>query len=233
MKTTFKCLAAGLTLAFCNMASAAIIGTLTYLEPTGTVSSTDTIEVWARLTLTEDSDPLFYDRDDIDGNFGWANLPTEGYNTETWEIGTFEYYTWSGLFASRGCSGTFSDGCSDTPYDVSQFESTWFEIDNPFELLPGESADFLLALIIPKDGWAAPGLYTLYNMGLGIFVQGFDGDGNKLEADLVVFNTCLGDLPGCAFTREVVSEVPVPAAAWLFGSGVLGLAGMVRARRQS
>ena len=46
----------------------------------------------------------------------------------------------------------------------------------------------------------------------------------------VQFRASPGTLPGDNFGRETV--VPVPAAVWLFGSGLLGLIGMARRRKQ-
>ncbi len=41
------------------------------------------------------------------------------------------------------------------------------------------------------------------------------------------------DFTSISATNTTVSAVPVPAAAWLFGSGLLGLVGVARRRRQS
>jgi len=41
-----------------GVAAAAYTGTLTFIEPTGTVGPTDEIPVWLRFTLDETSDPL-------------------------------------------------------------------------------------------------------------------------------------------------------------------------------
>lgn len=234
MDTTLKCLVVATSLAVCNMAGAAVVGTLTYIKPTGTALTTDTIEVWARLTLAADSDAITYNPD-IAGTFGLgALLPATG-SSDVEDDVPFASYTGAFLRVGRSCSGTFADGCLSTQYTIDQGTSTWFDIEKPFALQAGESRDFLLATITPKNGAAAPGIYTAYGMSIGIGIEGLDANGNALSADALSFNTCPeGNDPSCAFTRTVtdnLSEVPVPAAAWLFGSGLLGLAGIGRRTR--
>ncbi len=51
------------------------------------------------------------------------------------------------------------------------------------------------------------------------------------SVDLVIFNTNLGGASTQVEIREVqfsVSTVPIPAAVWLFGSGIIGLVGLAR-----
>lgn len=54
---------------------------------------------------------------------------------------------------------------------------------------------------------------------------------NVSRVDLVIFNTNIGGASTQVEIREVefsISAVPVPAAVWLFGSGLLGLIGVAR-----
>lgn len=54
-------------------------------------------------------------------------------------------------------------------------------------------------------------------------IQGLDGNGN---------NVPLNSVTGSAgYSYPIASAVPVPAAVWLFGSGLLGLIGVARRRR--
>ena len=55
-------------------------------------------------------------------------------------------------------------------------------------------------------------------------------NGLTLPPYTVQFRASPGTLPGNNFGRGTV--VPVPAAVWLFGSGLLGLIGMARRRKQ-
>lgn len=228
MKTTLKCLAAATSLALCNVAGAAVVGTLSYIDPTGTVHTTDTIEVWVRLTLAADSDTFNYDPSGDPASLGLGSyLPTMGYSATAGEYVPFASYIGGSQFATRSCSGTFSPGCADVPYRVDQGISSWFAVEKPFSMTAGESRDFLVARLEPVGGAAAPGTYSIYNTGIGISVYGLDADGNSIDADAFRFTTCGDGVEdaSCVFTRDVVSTVPVPAAAWLFGSGLLGLAG--------
>jgi hypothetical protein len=62
---------------------------------------------------------------------------------------------------------------------------------------------------------------TLATLGLSTFSFWLDGDFNveRPLQDIVLVPTSIN-----------VSAVPVPAAVWLFGSGVLGLVGVARRR---
>lgn len=66
------------------------------------------------------------------------------------------------------------------------------------------------------DEFIPAGLYVAFED-----LKGFDSDFNYLDIQFVVSNVTNGTTP----------EVPVPAAAWLFGTGLVGLAGVARRRR--
>ncbi|MHB8743537.1 MAG: VPLPA-CTERM sorting domain-containing protein [Sulfuricaulis sp.] len=51
--------------------------------------------------------------------------------------------------------------------------------------------------------------------------------------DSLYSDNSLSGSPGFGVSISNVNPVPVPAAAWLFGSGLMGLAGMVRRHRQA
>lgn len=59
--------------------------------------------------------------------------------------------------------------------------------------------------------------------------DGFDSDNNALDFQLGCITPGSANIAGtgdCSITQ--VSAVPLPAAAWLFGSGILGLVGFAR-----
>ena len=62
-------------------------------------------------------------------------------------------------------------------------------------------------------------------------------DGYTPTTDTVLyFDNTFGDLQGQTTQANFgfqLTPVPVPAAAWLFGSGLLGLAGLARRNRRS
>ncbi|MGD2052778.1 MAG: VPLPA-CTERM sorting domain-containing protein [Gammaproteobacteria bacterium] len=79
------------------------------------------------------------------------------------------------------------------------------------------------------------GLFT----GGGVVTQTFQLDGDAFGAETFVFNgfnnlasvTWMQETPFHQFDNIVVNAVPVPAAAWLFASGFLGLAGVARRKQ--
>ncbi|MEM9057229.1 MAG: VPLPA-CTERM sorting domain-containing protein, partial [Pseudomonadota bacterium] len=209
-------------------ANASLIGTLSFIEPTGTVTANESIQVWVRLTLDANSDPLTYNpTDPFPAGLDPDLLPLEGRNRETGEIVPFESYSFASPFVSRGCDDTFTVGCSD-PGSQYSFESassnSWFNFTG--SLGSGDSLDFMLYTLTPTDGTATPGTYELFTAGLGFLVFGEDADGNELLGEVLRFDTDCGG-PECTFTRTV-SAVPLPAAAWLLGSALLGVFGASR-----
>jgi hypothetical protein len=144
-----------------------------------------------------------------------AHLP----NFDSYEV----IYPFIGLF----CDNTFI-GCNDPD---SQYSLTlpfgtgdlWNEFDGTIN--PGESRDFLFFELIPEGGSAAPGTYEMSSVSLGLTAQGLGPHGTLIE-DIYYFETDCA-MPSCSFTRTV-APVPLPAAAWLFGSALLGLAGIKR-----
>lgn len=78
-------------------------------------------------------------------------------------------------------------------------------------LLLSGSSDFILGLNV-GGVWLADSSVT--SVGANSYTVAFSNGGTVLEVDVQVVSTV----------------VPVPAAAWLFGSGLLGLAGIARRR---
>ncbi len=62
---------------------------------------------------------------------------------------------------------------------------------------------------------------------------GIANPANSLSGDWLAFTTVDSVSGATATINYAVTPVPVPAAAWLFGSGLLGLAGVARRRKQS
>ena len=64
---------------------------------------------------------------------------------------------------------------------------------------------------------------------IGRSVDGMDINNNMLDFELGCITPCSANIAGsgdCSTTS--VNPVPVPAAAWLFGSGIIGLVGLAR-----
>lgn len=241
------------TLVTWSVANAAPTGALAFITPTGTVSPTDVIDVWVRLTLDSGSAPLQLDSTLPGLGVNPADIPAE------WVSLTGAYTNTSFL-----CSGTFTTRCDGPPYDFS-FNASGpdsFNFLADITIDPGESRDYLFGSFTPSAGSVAPGTYTFYNAKFFLVLDGLvpqtepqldengnpvlDENGNPVvvpvldengdpvllpvEQSLSIAETCPTQTSDCAFTRTV-SAVPLPAAAWLFGSGLLGLIGVARRRR--
>ena len=250
----FASLAAISTLPSVN---AAVIGQLTFRDPTGTVAPDETIEVWATLTLDPGSDPLNFDDSFAPDDQPFAiplELPLEGNELFGPPDPTYPFSYYDSFSGSHGrsCSDTFSGAgaCSGGEYTITSTASfgeptNWLSlISSAFVLAPGDSIDMLLYELTPSDGSAAAGTYEMFSIFVSLNVEGGfeeeiclgdvdefgecldDTDFNvvDLEAILFEFSTDCPDA-NCTFTRTVV---PVPAAAWLFGSALLGLMGIKR-----
>ena len=209
--------------------------TLDFTEPTGTVQSSDTIEIWATLSVVGD-EPFSFDTNSTDEPiFGLPAtlLPEYGnnYSEGLFDV-AFDSYSEASLFIGRSCTGSFTSGCSDGQYSIAAATgaNSWFEVGSTYTLAPGDQQSFLLYTLTPTTGSATPGTYELYNVALGLTIRGFDADGNALDAD-VSATTCSSGLAGCAFSRTVVAAVPEPEA-WAMLLAGLGLVGW-RARRSS
>lgn len=180
-----------------GVAAAAYTGTLTFIEPTGTVGPTDEIPVWLRFTLDETSDPLVLTVD-AEGTppFGvpLENHPAPDRYQESYPPvydaeDTFDFMltTLTDVFLNTyfGCDTTFGSCTQGPPYDF-EFNTTGPDTlnflpdtdDAPFVMNPGESRDYLFGSFRPSDGPVAPGVYTFSLTGLTL---NFNGTGTALH----------------------------------------------------
>jgi hypothetical protein len=215
-------------------------GTLSYVQPTGVVNSTDVIDVRVVLTLDADSSPLTFASDPLTG-FDPADLPTEGsyYNPDTgqYELRPYAVITGAYLNTFFTCTGTFTSVCGPSPNYSFDF---WLSSTpgNPsvnflpsFSLDPGASTEYLFGQFVPVAGGAAPGSYLWHNTGLNLSFVGQDAAGNALQS--FGFHTIAQSCPSiddaCAFTR-IVTEVPEPSTWGLMAMGLLAMGGWARRR---
>lgn len=115
--------------------------------------------------------------------------------------------------------------------DTSGFITGNHRTDNAINIIDGNSLDFL--------GWTTTMNgedYAFGAIGSGIADYAYDGTNFELEYSWSTADS--GELVGALLVSEyylylsgTVSSVPVPAAVWLFGSGLIGLVGMARPKK--
>ena len=218
-----------LAIAFFNTnVYSSVISNVTFNTPTGTVGPTDTIPLWMTLSLDPSSDPLTYDSSLAitgTGNLPTSLIPSTGvldsdYNTPA----TFASYDSAGLLISYNCV-TFT-GCSRNaaPYRSisSRASDSWFG-QSTLNMNGGDSLNVHVFDLVPTVESVPPGVYTINMASLGFYIHGVDSRGNLMNA-YIFLGTDYN------FTRTV-STVPIPAAVWLFGSGLMGLIGISRQKK--
>jgi hypothetical protein len=218
-------LASALACLGASPAAAAATGTLTFTQPTGSVSSTDSIDVDYTVALDPGSDPITTDSSgNISSGVTDADLVAAGIDPTLVDH--------SDINVSFACSGTFTTGCGGPPYDFSFASGTGsLSFVSNLDIEPGTSTNFLFGTFTPTGGVAPYGTYTFYDA--AVFAQFYDASNNHL-GDVAFFDTCGSQTAGCAFTRTVDSgplAVPEPAS-WALMIGGFGLTGAVLRRRR-
>jgi hypothetical protein len=204
---------------------------LSFTTPSVVVSPEDDVELWVTLSVSEG--PLTFDTSSDTAPFDLHPdlLPLTGNNYESGQYDVaFGSYTSISLFTSRVCNDEVSNVCDPSiySYTIPADPATWFSIEQPFAMAAGDSQDFLLSTLQPVGGAAPTGSYRIFNVGLGLFVNGFAEDGTTvLEAEVFSASTCFTGDPGCAFT---ITVVPEPNGAWLMLAGIVPI--WLRLRRR-
>lgn len=209
-------------LSFCGPASAAVIGTLSFDQPTGTALSNVPIDIDVTLTLDATSDAITTDADgNITSGLSADDISAAGADPDE-VLRTF-------LTVAFECTGSFTANCiSGPPYDFD-FDLTDFYFETDFSLQPGESFSFRFGIFTPTGGSAPAGTYSFYNAIAQFGIQENDGDVFYSR----IAETCPQQNAACAFTRTVTAAPAIPEPAnWALMIAGFGLAGWAaRSRR--
>lgn len=192
--TSLAALSASLVTLAMPVQAAQFSGSLQFIEPSAVVGPTDSIPVWIRFTLDAGSpDPLVINTDSGDDPpFG---IPPDYYPLEFFlDEGAGDVpaaaFSLQSVFLNTSftCSGTFTSGCTDGPpyrfeFNTSPPDSINFlpQSGSVFQLLPGESVDYLFGTFIPSDGPVAPGSYFFYGSSVSL---NFFGESAELRVVL-------------------------------------------------
>ncbi|MCB5188595.1 PEP-CTERM sorting domain-containing protein [Methylobacillus caricis] len=248
MKSMYYMAAIAITTLFSANSHAELKGTLTYLQPYDSISSTDSAVVNVRLTLNDDSDSLNFTRSENLNN--WLQFANEQLANH-WDpaFNTLEFVHIEHIYLNTWfeCSGTFTASCSDGPpynFDFNNQLLSGEELWNiDLALAPGESIDYNFGVFTPSHGPVAADTYEFYRAGFTLNFAGYTADdydengelkldenGWTIQAREVSYDlatTC----PQCAFTRTVVAAVPEPSSYALMGLGLGILAYSARRRK--
>jgi len=207
-------------------AAAVATGTMSFTQPTGSVSSTQSIDVVVNVAIDPGSSAITTDASgNVTSGITTADLIANGIDPALVDHSDVNVY--------YSCSGTFTTGCGGPPYDFNfAFPPAGLPFSTNLDLEPGSSTDYLFVTYHPTGGVAPYGTYKFYDA--GFFAQYWDAQNNHL-GDVHFFDTCASQESSCAFTRTVDSgprsAVPEPAAWALMVAGFGGIGATMRRRR--
>ena len=213
-------LAATILLGTAGTASAGIIASLTFNDPTGIIGPNDSVPVWLTLTLGANSDPVVTDAfsvvtspvPDWTANIWPGLLRVPYFQNDHFEIIVNEGYGCGQTFVVAGCT-------SGTPYNFNfNFDPPAFVTPANLNLNPGNSYTWLFGTFSPSGGPVPVGTYSFpyatvdfYISDLDILVLNGQLDPNGYPEEIASVHIADTGV-GAPFERTVVPE----PATWLF-----------------
>lgn len=199
-------------------AQSEVLASLTFIQPTGTATTTDVIPMWVRLSLAPNSDAV--------------SLST------TTDSAYIDWYCENGGFSD--CSPDEPDpGAAPSPYVAAPHfgANSWFELTQrpAFVLNPGESVDLHIVNLTPRSGTVPAGFYQHQQVGLSLYGPTAPEDDPMFPpAPLFAVSTSCSIAPSaCTFSRNVTAAVPEVGTFGLGILGGLGLLGLAAKRRRA
>lgn len=165
------------------------------------------------------------------GNIGAVNAGTIGITGEY--TGIYSLTVWNGATGTvLGTSTTNPAWTWDFTAGTASFASGALDVGFPYSTSPITLADNgdgtytgSYTVNIGTNSGPTSTLWDITQLGNSLSIVTLDGDGNGIPG-----MTLAGVMP-LPVSLEWTSAVPVPAAVWLFGSGLLGLIGVARKRK--
>jgi len=201
-----------------HSAQSEVLASLTFIQPTGTATTTDVIPMWVRLSLAPNSDAV--------------SLST------TIDSAYIDWYCENGGFSD--CSPDEPDPtAAPSPYVAAPHfgANSWFELTQrpAFILNPGESVDLHIVNLTPRSGTVPAGFYQHQQVGLSIYGPTAPEDDPMFPpAPLFAVSTSCSIAPAaCTFSRNVTAAVPEVGTFGLGILGGLGLLGLAAKRRRA
>jgi len=201
-----------------HSAQSEVLASLTFIQPTGTATTTDVIPMWVRLSLAPNSDAV--------------SLST------TTDSAYIDWYCENGGFSD--CSPDEPDPtAAPSPYVAAPHfgANSWFELTQrpAFILNPGESVDLHIVNLTPRSGTVPAGFYQHQQVGLSIYGPTAPEDDPMFPpAPLFAVSTSCSIAPAaCTFSRNVTAAVPEVGTFGLGILGGLGLLGLAAKRRRA
>ncbi|HSB95818.1 MAG TPA: VPLPA-CTERM sorting domain-containing protein [Spongiibacteraceae bacterium] len=210
----------------------------------GTASNKSNTDLQGAMQLMRQSDWTF-DFTDLNHVAFTGNIQLGDYKVQTNVTGALTVdgrQTFAGATQSFSGVGTYDVATNTFTYvkplgivnagDASVYTQTSSACSNGATSSAGKVCSILVQATQAWEGLALNFVFTEPGGQFTGSVTGIDTSGSGLTAINMKYNWLITTPSGPLFASEVpISSVPIPAPAWLFGSGLVGLIGAARRRK--